>query len=456
MKKQLGTLAVASMLTFSCASIEKADLAATSPEGAFSEVKQVRTNALDMQADLLAMETFLEGEDEYKDAREDFKDGEETEEVMEDLAEAKAYYEKAISQAKGAQKSPERILQARRHALDAGAYDKTAIREALYEIDEDLIDETDEFTEFLSVKDFNKFMQEYQEIEVQSVQHKELADVRDRIENAEEKDADDLAERTYARALQDLAVAENAIAQNPRNKMEYTDDVDYAEFSSKLLSDVTDKLTGVAEGASEKVALELVRNDRQLGQLNNRVDSLSGELDTSNSAANLLAATVAAQNEEYSEAQKKIKFQQELDSVVSNYSEDQAEVYQQGDKVILRLKDIGFAVGSAEIPEKSKELLSKIDETIERLNANELTIQGHTDATGSNQLNEKLSQQRADSIASYFKNNGQRNTVNIQTVGLGESRPLASNETEEGRALNRRVDIVINAGQTGTTERLSE
>lgn len=70
-----------------------------------------------------------------------------------------------------------------------------------------------------------------------------------------------------------------------------------------------------------------------------------------------------------------------------------------------------------------------------------LTIEGHTDATGSDTHNQALSQKRAESVAAYLRSGG-IDAGRLKTVGIGESNPVADNDTELGRAQNRRVELV--------------
>jgi len=70
-------------------------------------------------------------------------------------------------------------------------------------------------------------------------------------------------------------------------------------------------------------------------------------------------------------------------------------------------------------------------------------IEGHTDSTGSDEVNDHLSQQRAESVRDYLVANKTLQAEKIVSIGYGSKRPLASNETEEGRAINRRIDVVI-------------
>ncbi len=70
-------------------------------------------------------------------------------------------------------------------------------------------------------------------------------------------------------------------------------------------------------------------------------------------------------------------------------------------------------------------------------------IEGHTDSTGSKELNERLSQERAESIEKYLVANSLIPDEKISAKGLGDSKPISTNKTPEGRSQNRRVDVII-------------
>jgi len=79
----------------------------------------------------------------------------------------------------------------------------------------------------------------------------------------------------------------------------------------------------------------------------------------------------------------------------------------------------------------------------------EIKVIGHTDSTGPEAYNQKLSERRAQSVGSYIEKMKQSPDANVEAVGMGESKPMASNDTKEGRAANRRVKILV----TGTAQK---
>lgn len=102
--------------------------------------------------------------------------------------------------------------------------------------------------------------------------------------------------------------------------------------------------------------------------------------------------------------------------------------------------DVNFAFDSAQLQPQAESRLNEVAATLRQNSEVRVTIAGHTDAIGSNEYNRDLSQRRADSVKSYLMSRG-IDGDRMRTVGYGEERPVATNETPAGRAENRRVEI---------------
>ncbi|MDN3520954.1 OmpA family protein [Halomonas ramblicola] len=102
--------------------------------------------------------------------------------------------------------------------------------------------------------------------------------------------------------------------------------------------------------------------------------------------------------------------------------------------------DVTFAFDSAELRPGAEGELNSVADTLNNNPEVRVTIAGHTDSVGSNEYNLELSQDRADSVASYLQSQGVA-ANRMRTVGYGEERPVATNDTDAGRAQNRRVEI---------------
>ncbi len=115
---------------------------------------------------------------------------------------------------------------------------------------------------------------------------------------------------------------------------------------------------------------------------------------------------------------------------------------QQFDKLLVERK-IHFKTASAQITPESYPLLDELARVASECPAAKIEIEGHTDARGGEQMNMKLSQARAESVVEYLIRKGIA-ANRLSAVGYGESKPVADNETEAGRAKNRRIEFNVN------------
>ncbi len=108
--------------------------------------------------------------------------------------------------------------------------------------------------------------------------------------------------------------------------------------------------------------------------------------------------------------------------------------------------DILFDFNSASLRTESQQTLAALASNFRNYPDEQVTIEGHTDSIGTPSYNQTLSQQRASAVSSYLSAEGVP-SARITSIGYGETRPKASNDTPEGRQLNRRVEIHIRATQ---------
>ena len=126
-----------------------------------------------------------------------------------------------------------------------------------------------------------------------------------------------------------------------------------------------------------------------------------------------------------------------------NFDPKMAEVIRDGEKIIVRIKGSNFAPGQARLPAAAIPALNKVKEVLSTLQQEQVTISGFTDSTGSEKINQKISEERAEAVANYLLDENVITADQIEFEGLGATNPVTSNLTKEGRAANRRVDIVI-------------
>lgn len=114
-----------------------------------------------------------------------------------------------------------------------------------------------------------------------------------------------------------------------------------------------------------------------------------------------------------------------------------------GDNITLNLpSSITFATNSADLNAQFYNALDGVSMVLKEYNKTVIEVAGHTDSTGSDQYNLQLSQRRASAVAGYLASHGVVNQ-RLLTVGAGEAHPIASNDSESGRAQNRRVEMTI-------------
>ncbi|MBW8852556.1 MAG: OmpA family protein [Xanthomonadales bacterium] len=119
------------------------------------------------------------------------------------------------------------------------------------------------------------------------------------------------------------------------------------------------------------------------------------------------------------------------------------EVTRDGDVIKLNLPDaVTFDFNSAALKPQFYPALDQVAGTMADYNQTVVEISGHTDSVGSDDYNQKLSEQRAASVSNYLVGKGLMRQ-RFEVVGMGERYPIASNDTDAGRAQNRRVEIRV-------------
>lgn len=125
-----------------------------------------------------------------------------------------------------------------------------------------------------------------------------------------------------------------------------------------------------------------------------------------------------------------------------NPSEGQV-LFNASNDVVMRLHGLSFDVGQAEIRDPHVALLAKVQKIIEMYPDHQLVIEGHTDLSGDSLANVTLSEKRAYAVMQYLRQSMMLSADKVRAIGYGADRPVASNKTEEGRAKNRRIDIIV-------------
>jgi outer membrane protein OmpA-like peptidoglycan-associated protein len=135
------------------------------------------------------------------------------------------------------------------------------------------------------------------------------------------------------------------------------------------------------------------------------------------------------------------KQQKELEEVKA------ANVERHGDELVVKFNSaILFDTGKADLKPQSQKDLADFSEVLKKYPDTNLVISGHTDNTGKKDLNQKLSEQRAQSVVTFLQNQGVA-SARLSAMGYADTRPVADNATADGRQQNRRVEVNIAANE---------
>lgn len=119
------------------------------------------------------------------------------------------------------------------------------------------------------------------------------------------------------------------------------------------------------------------------------------------------------------------------------------DVVRQGDNITLNMpENITFGFDRSDLQPQFYPVLDRVADTLTEYNQTVVEVAGHTDSKGTDAYNQALSERRAASVGNYLMSKGLMRDRFI-LIGAGESRPIASNDTEAGRAQNRRVEITL-------------
>jgi OOP family OmpA-OmpF porin len=303
--------------------------------------------------------------------------------------------------------------------------------------------------------------------------------VKLQIEQAKSNGAKGRVPTLYEMAISRVDSAQQAIELSPHTSSGYAQAVTDAKQSAQKLEEVNN--IARKNGAHESVALTIWNQNQQLESTRNamnqnKVDSakkleqskaegdaelarsqsmamaeeekLSADLDSKNAKIASQGGAIANLKSENSEYAATEELKQKIEAVKKTFSSDEAEVMKDGTKIVVRLKKINFATNRADLNPDAFATLRKVDNLIMAVPAKTVTVEGHTDSIGSNTANKALSEKRAESVKKYLVSQGLSEELKIDTEGYGSERPLTSNKTKEGRATNRRVDIVIDTPVT--------
>ncbi|MCQ2054751.1 MAG: OmpA family protein [Fibrobacter sp.] len=208
------------------------------------------------------------------------------------------------------------------------------------------------------------------------------------------------------------------------------------EAEKKKMKDQEAKLQAEMQQNQEKFKAEAAAQEAALKAAGEREADLQQKLEQEKAA---LEAEKKALAEERAKAEAR---QQEAMNKLNELQSKLIQVTKDARGIILSMSDILFDVNKATLKQDLKTSLAKVAGILSVYQQFNVSIEGNTDNTGSEEHNMKLSQQRADNVMNFLVEQG-IDAGRLTAKGLGMSMPIADNSTKEGRQKNRRVDLVI-------------
>jgi outer membrane protein OmpA-like peptidoglycan-associated protein len=193
----------------------------------------------------------------------------------------------------------------------------------------------------------------------------------------------------------------------------------------------------------ENVGLKPQTDDpvEQLIAIETLVADLMYQLDSSSAQLASLETTHQRLSRELGERQEK---EAKIENARSILNPTEGEVLLNAtDDIVVRLYGLSFASGSADITDSHVDLLKKVEKILTMFPESKLMVEGHTDDLGERTTNMRLSEKRAFSVMQYLRKLMSIPADKIDAVGYGPDKPIGTNTTKQGRAKNRRIDILI-------------
>ncbi len=451
-------------------------------EPLFIEANNALTAANAVSANIWAPLSYSAGSEHYRKAEQTFRAGGSIDSITRSLAKSTESFATAATAAAAARERFASTLQARDDAESAEA--ATHSSNTWQDAEETLAEATTSLErgrENSATRNAGKAEALFREAELTAIKANYLNETRDLLEEADDLRAKKWAPVSFAAASQMVDQAETELTENrydtdrPRSlAQEAKHQVKHAIYVSKLADRLDDRDTSLEailldwEKSFRRIAGELdvpiyfdeghvqatddiiaaidawntereslnndiVDRDAQITALNAQIAGLQQQLGTESAEQQQLTELIAAQE----------RNRQRFAEVEEMFPDDQAYVFRKGNTVIVRMIGLNFDSGAADLKPEHEGLLAIVQRAMAAFPQSNVVIEGHTDSFGSDAVNLELSQKRADAVRNYMLAANAIAADNITALGYGESKPVANNESSEGRRRNRRIDVVI-------------
>jgi OOP family OmpA-OmpF porin len=446
----------------------------------FKEAIEVLEAAKRASADILSPNNFEEAMRYYDLAEEQYQKGKKLEDIRRNLKASLVYFNQALDASKLAEVTFTSVMKVRIDAMDAEA-SKYASGE--WNKAEDKFREAAKRLEDGDVNDAKKKGAEattlYRKAELEAIKANYLSETWNLLRLADKSNVGDRAPKTLKKAKDLVQQAEKELNEN-----RYDTDVarglaqlakyeaKHAIYLSKVIKEMKNKdledILLAAEKPIQRIAASMdvvakfdegyekptnqiikyitVYQD-SASNLSQEVNALDQQIKDQQARIAELEEKLGGISEEQSDLKKRLeeaaKIREGFDSLEQLFTREEAILLRDGNDIRIRLIGLNFDPGQSIIQTEYYGLLAKVQKSIKTFPDCKVTIEGHTDSYGGDQLNQQLSTDRAAAVKQYLLANMGIEPYRVEAIGYGEDRPIANNETREGRAKNRRIEIVI-------------
>ncbi len=448
----------------------------------FAETDQLLDEAKKFNADILAPTAYANALQNYRKAEAEFEKGNSLAAVRRSLSASTTELEKALKNARLAILVFGIAYQARNDAVSAEA---NLMQIAVWQQAEKKFNEAATTLEKDNLNAAKKKGEEaealYRQAELQAIKINYLNEAYRAVDAAELNKAAELAPLTLKKAKSMIKDAENLL-----NSDRYDTDqarilarqarreARHALYLTRLAQNIkTRKLSQeevllASEAPLRRIASRMDLNltyeegfSKSLEEITKGIDdqkqqniTLKNDLFDSRNRSSILAARTRELEEKIGMAETEksamsarleaqARMREKYNAVQAMFSPDEVIVLREGNDLRVRLTGLSFAVGKSDIESQYYPFLRKVIQVLAMFPDAEVVVEGHTDSFGSDAFNLELSQDRAENVTGFLLTNAQFKKEKFEAVGYGESRPIASNETDEGRFKNRRIAVII-------------
>ncbi|MBN1782489.1 OmpA family protein [bacterium] len=448
----------------------------------FQDADKAKKDADDAEAFRYSPGQYETAEKKYEEADDGFKKGKNLEDLKKKIEMSRVYYLKAIETTNQFKNNFSNCVRARSDALnvDAPAFRPEGWKEAEEALEKAA--KTLEDGNLNSAKSkATKAEELYRKVELEAIKANYLDKTRELLTEGKKSDVKKKAPKTLEYAEELAGKAEKQLVENRYDTDEARQLAQEARYQAELAKSIT---WTIKSWEDEKKTMEDIILDsnvpvqkisdaldlnarfhngideptdavlRKIRRMQQTIASLEQDVSDRDEQIEALTTTVKALESQVGDLKTKEEslaqlmeqqriWREKYQQVEQTFTVQEAQVLRSKEDVIVRLYGLSFPVGKSTIQPEYFSLLKKVVEAFQLYPQATITVEGHTDSRGSDAANQKLSTARADAVREYLLASGNIEPSLVRSTGYGETKPIASNDMEDGRRKNRRIDVVI-------------